>query len=164
MEIIEADQTHLAIIKELAEKTWPHTFADILSTEQINYMLNWMYSLDSLKTQTTDLAHHFVLAKEHNQYFGYASYELNYKGEPITKIHKIYLLPESQGKGIGRKLINHIGLKAKDQHNTALRLNVNKDNKALTFYEKVGFRRIGTEIIDIGGGFLMEDVIMEIAI
>lgn len=164
MEIIEATAKHLHIIQEIAEKTWPHTFAGILSKEQITYMLNWMYSIESLTEQTTVRHHHFVLARIRQEYLGYASYETDYKGRPVTKIHKLYLLPQSQGKGTGRKLINHIGIKAREAGNSLLMLNVNKNNSALEFYKKTGFEQTGTEVIDIGDGFKMEDIIMEAAI
>jgi ribosomal protein S18 acetylase RimI-like enzyme len=91
----------------------------------------------------------------------FASYEFNYKGEPKTKIHKIYILPETQGKGIGKKLLDYIVEKAKENRNTILSLNVNRYNSAYEFYVKIGFEKKGEEDINIGNGYLMEDYIME---
>lgn len=161
LEIIVASESHLPEISRIAHETWPNTFGEILSEKQIAYMLDWMYSIPSLESQIKEKGHVFLLAKDPDGYLGYASYELNYKKEAKTKIHKIYLLPVSQGKGVGATLINKIGQIALENNNESLLLNVNRYNKAVGFYEKVGFKVIGNENIDIGDGFLMEDFIME---
>ncbi|GAB3957729.1 GNAT family N-acetyltransferase [Spirosoma harenae] len=161
--ITEATETDLPIIQDIAHRTWPTTFGEILSPDQISYMLKMMYSLDSLKTQIADKHHVFLLARDEStqEFLGYSSYELNYQGLPITKIHKIYLLPASQGKGVGRLLIDHIAEIAKTHNNDRLGLNVNRFNKAIQFYERMGFSVVSHEDIDIGDGFLMEDFVME---
>lgn len=160
--ITEATEADLPIIQSIAHRTWPNTFAEILSPTQMGYMLEMMYSLDALRAQVNN--HHiFLLAKDgvRNEYLGYISYELNYKGQPLTKIHKIYLLPASQGKGVGRLLIDCVMDRAIRQHNNRLGLNVNRNNKAIQFYERMGFAVVGQENIDIGDGFVMEDFVME---
>jgi GNAT superfamily N-acetyltransferase len=161
--LTQATEQDLSIIRDIAYQTWPNTFGEILSPEQISYMLEMMYSLDALKTQIRDQNHVFLLAQdnESNDYLGYASYEFDYKGQLKTKIHKIYLLPASQGKGVGRLLIDEVAKRASIQQNKSLSLNVNKYNKAIQFYERVGFSVVGQEDIDIGNGFLMEDLVME---
>ncbi|GAB4019032.1 GNAT family N-acetyltransferase [Spirosoma koreense] len=161
--ITEATATDLPIIQDIARRTWPDTFGEILSPSQIDYMLEMMYSTEALTAQIASKGHVFLLAQETDSrnYLGYISYELNYKGEPLTKIHKIYLLPASQGKGVGRLLIERVAEVATQHANVRLGLNVNRYNKAIQFYERIGFSVVGTEDIDIGDGFLMEDFIME---
>lgn len=148
-------------VRKIAEQTWPKTYGHILSPEQIDYMFPMMYSIDALKEQADSKGHHFILAEEDGIPLGFASYEFNYKGEPKTKIHKIYILPETQGKGIGKKLLDYIVEKAKENKNTILSLNVNRYNSAYEFYVKIGFEKKGEEDINIGNGYLMEDYIME---
>lgn len=160
MEIIEASEAHHPEIKEIAEKTWPITFAGILSDHQIIYMLEMMYSLDSLKKQC-DSHHQFILGKIEDVVMSYASFETDYAGQKVTKIHKIYILPAFQGRGSGKVLIEFIRKKALAAGNKALRLNVHKNNKAQLFYNKMGFQEIKREVIDIGHGYLMDDVQME---
>lgn len=153
--------TNYQAIRDIAGKTWPITYGPILSSEQIDYMFAMMYDISALERQATAKKHHFILAEEDGIPLGFASYELNYNEEPKTKIHKIYILPETQGKGIGKKLIDFIADKATTNQNTALSLNVNRHNNAFQFYVKLGFKKIGEEDIDIGNGYLMEDYIME---
>ncbi|MBD2704115.1 GNAT family N-acetyltransferase [Spirosoma sp. BT702] len=161
--ITDVSESDLSIIQDIAHRTWPSTFEAILSPTQISYMLEIMYSLDSLKAQIQDKNHVFLLAKDQtdDEPLGYVSYELNYKKEPLTKVHKIYLLPSSQGKGVGRLLIDKVAEIAQCNGNNRLGLNVNRFNKALQFYERMGFLMVGQEDIDIGEGFLMEDFILE---
>ena len=161
IDITEATEADFPVIQDLAHQTWPDTFAAILSPTQIEYMLNMMYSQEALKAQITQRNHVFLLAKEGGNYLGYVSYELNYQNKPLTKIHKLYVSPTSQGKGIGQQLIDAVADVAKHHANDQLGLNVNRYNKAVQFYERMGFSMVGQETIDIGNGFLMEDFIME---
>ncbi len=161
--ITPATEAQLPIVQTIAYQTWPATFASILSPEQIDYMLDMMYSDEALKTQMHKKRHVFLLAQESDStnYLGFLSYELNYRGVPKTKIHKIYLLPASQGKGVGKQLIEAVVERAKATQNNTLSLNVNRHNKAIHFYERLGFGHVATERIDIGNGFIMDDYVME---
>lgn len=160
MQIVEATTDHIYNIQVLSNVIWPATFSNILSQEQISYMMDMMYSTSSLEKQMNELNHHYLLAKEDGEYLGYLSYELNYKGTPITKIHKIYVLPSIQGKGVGRLFIDAVSKLALKNNNTLLSLNVNRYNKAIDFYKRMGFDFFTSENIDIGNGFLMEDYVM----
>ncbi len=156
-----AKKENYATIQQIAHETWFPTFAEILSIAQIKYMLEMMYSMEAIAEQVEQKNHVFLLAQEDINCLGYASYETNYKGTDKTKIHKIYVLPSAQGKGVGKSLMNEIIEIAKKNNNSTLSLNVNKHNKAIYFYEKIGFEKVGSENIDIGNGFLMEDLIMD---
>lgn len=160
MQIVEATTDHIYNIQVLSNVIWPATFSNILSQEQISYMMDMMYSTSSLEKQMNKLNHHYLLAEEDGEYLGYLSYELNYKGTPITKIHKIYVLPSIQGKGVGRLFIDAVSKLALKNNNTLLSLNVNRYNKAIDFYKRMGFDFFASENIDIGNGFLMEDFVM----
>jgi diamine N-acetyltransferase len=152
----------LSKVQSIAHRTWPSTFANILSPEQIEYMLNWMYSLEMLESQL-EKGHVFLLAEENGEELGFAGFELNVAEGPKAKLHKIYLLPTSQGKGVGKALIFEVAERAKAAGQKSLLLNVNKYNqKAIDFYIKIGFQEIYTEVIDIGNGYVMDDVVMEL--
>lgn len=148
-------------IQDIAGKTWPITYGPILSSEQIQYMFSMMYDLEALKNQAEAKNHHFIIAEEEGNFLGFASYEFDYLHESKTKIHKIYILPETQGKGIGKKLIYYISDQAKKHNQNFLSLNVNRFNEAIHFYTKIGFEKVGEEDIKIGNGYLMEDYILE---
>ena len=148
-------------IRAIADEVWPIAYGSILSEEQLEYMMEMMYSLESLQSQVNSKKHHFILAKENDVTLGFASYEFNYSETIKTKIHKIYILSSQQGKGIGRKLIYFIEKEAKKHHQKAMLLNVNKYNVAKDFYKKIGFTIDHEEVIDIGNGYVMDDYVMQ---
>jgi ribosomal protein S18 acetylase RimI-like enzyme len=124
-------------------------------------MLEMMYSLDAIAAQVEKKGHVFLLAKEGADCLGYASYENNYQQSGKTKIHKIYIRPTAQGKGVGKSLMDEIIKISQANGSNTLSLNVNRHNQAINFYEKIGFRQVGHENIDIGNGYMMEDFIMD---
>lgn len=161
IKISVAEEKDYSTIQQIAHQTWYPTFEKILSKEQIAYMLEMMYSLKAIEEQIKQKEHIFLLAKDEQSYLGYASYETNYQESDKTKIHKIYVLPAAQGKGVGKILMDSIEKIAKEKGNKILALNVNRYNPAINFYEKIGFKIVKQEDIDIGRGFLMQDFVME---
>ncbi|AWO01558.1 GNAT family N-acetyltransferase [Chitinophaga alhagiae] len=161
VKIITARPQQLQIVREIALVTWPHTFGEILSPPQIDYMLDMMYSPAALQQQTAEKGHVFLLADVDGIFGGFAAYELNYKQQPVSKLHKIYILPAMQGKQVGKALIHEVARIAREAGMQRLSLNVNRHNKATGFYERIGFSKTGEEDIDIGNGFVMNDTIME---
>ena len=159
--IREAFTGDIPVIQQIANHTWPHTFKDILSEKQIAYMLDMMYSTEALTEQMEQKGHRFFLASEGESYLGFLSCETGYMQIPTTKIHKIYILPETQGKGVGKKLIERCRQVASEKKDTVLSLNVNKYNPAIGFYEKIGFKKTGEEVIPIGNGYIMDDFVMD---
>ena len=162
MIIRQLTKEELTKVQSIAHRTWPSTFANILSPEQIDYMLNWMYDLKMLESQL-EKGHTFLLAEEDEKELGFAGFELNYAEGPKAKLHKIYLLPEAQGKGAGKALILEVADRARKANQKSLLLNVNKYNqRAIDFYLRMDFQEIYKEVIDIGNGYVMDDVVMEL--
>lgn len=160
--ITQANLADLKKVREIALRTWPQTFANILTQAQITYMLNWMYKIESLEKQVIEMGHVFLIAYEGEKSLGFCAYELHAKSNLKTKVHKIYILPEAQGKGIGKNLLQKVAQIALKNGDTHLFLNVNKNNQsAIDFYSKLGFHEDFHEIIDIGNGFVMDDLVME---
>ncbi|WP_366183663.1 GNAT family N-acetyltransferase [Flavobacterium ovatum] len=163
IEISAANPADFEIIQAIAKATWPEAYGAILSIEQMNYMLDLFYSVDKMKADSAN-GHYFALAKENETILGFVSFEHHYFNNQTTKIHKLYLLPVSQGKGVGKLLVDYVAKNAKDNESQSVCLNVNRFNKALGFYKKIGFSIVKEENIDIGQGYWMEDYVMEIRI
>ncbi|HCO66430.1 MAG TPA: GNAT family N-acetyltransferase [Dysgonomonas sp.] len=163
MEIIVANTEHSRIIWDIAVVTWADTYKNILSKEQMDYMLDMMYSPGALEEQMNRLGHHFYLIKEEKSphWQGFVSYEYDYKESNSTKLHKLYVLPECHGLGMGRILIDKVCEDARRHGNESVLLNMNRNNETLGFYKHLGFEIIAEEDIDIGNGYLMEDYIFE---
>jgi GNAT superfamily N-acetyltransferase len=152
-------------IQTIAYHTWPHTFGEAMPKEQIDYMLALIYNEQSLKQQMITGRHQFLLTLNNADPVGFASYELNYRNAPQLMIHKIYLLPQSQGLGIGTKIFDYLTGVAKRNEQKQLRLKVfYKNEKTAGFYRKYGFTIAGTESADIGNGYIILDNVMEMQI
>ena len=162
--IINNTDDNFTSIRAIAEEVWPIAYGSILSQAQLDYMMEMMYSIPSLQQQANEKGNHFIVAIENENTVGFAAYEFNYDGKPKTKIHKIYILSNQQGKGTGRILIDYITNQARQNMQEALLLNVNKNNVAQQFYKKLGFEISCEEVIDIGNGYVMDDFVMEISI
>ncbi len=158
---IGSDEVEL--IQNLAKATWPDTFKEILSLEQIDYMLEMMYSVDKLKFQLEN-GHEFYIYDKDGSPVGFVGIEPNYENEKVLKIHKLYILPSVQGAGLGKLFIDFCRERGEDLHQEKLTLNVNRFNKAVGFYQNIGFRVTKEEDIDIGHGYLMEDYVMEFSL
>ena len=163
LSIRPADLDDINTIGFLAQQIWPDTYGNIVSADQLRYMLSLLYSPASLRQQMVDQHHHFILVEREDEAIGFASWSTT--PEPgVYKLHKIYFLPGQQGKGLGRSVLQFIFGEIALEGARTLRLNVNRYNKARQFYERMGFRVTKEEDVAIGNGYYMNDYVMEIAV
>ena len=161
IEIRKATQQDIFLISDLAKKTWPSAYLEIIGQAQIDYMLDKMYSEVELSNQMEE-GHVFLIAEQNGQAIGFAGFSLITPNMQTYKLHKLYVLPEMQGSGLGKKLIDEIIRMISVEQGRSIILNVNKGNKAKFFYEKLGFLIIEDVKLDIGSGFFMDDYVMEL--
>lgn len=143
----------------LAAFVWRVHYPEILSREQIEYMLGRMYDLDLLRRELAS-GIRFDRAFVDGELRGFSSYGPSGIGGEV-KLHKLYVHPEWQRCGIGRALLNHCQSTALANGATSLLLNVNKRNqRAIAAYLKHGFTIRESVVVSIGGGFVMDDYVM----
>ena len=158
-----AETDDINTIGFLAQQIWPVAYDGIVPPDQLQYMLNLFYSPASLRNQMVQERHQFLLVEQGEEAIGFASWGA--MQEPgVFKLHKLYVLPGQQGKGLGRSMLQYIFGAIGPEGATVLRLNVNRFNKARQFYEKLGFRVTGEEDVAIGNNYFMIDYIMEAAV
>lgn len=165
LEIKKATEDDISLIRDLAEKTFPETYKDIITKEQIAFMMDWMYSPASLHQQMTQEGHIYYIAYDCNKAVGYVS--IQPQGTNVYHLQKIYVLPFEQGHGYGKQLFQKVVDVVKSLHPQSgcrIELNVNRNNKALYFYEKMGMYKASQGDFDIGNGFYMNDYIMALDI
>ena len=160
IQIVKVAESSVPFIRELSLRVWPQTYAPILPSEQIDYMVNLIYSEESLRNQIVNLGHQFIIAYQGEAPMGFASYSPKAGEEKIYRLHKIYVMPDAQGKGVGKKMVDFIEGEMKSTDADELELNVNRYNPARSFYERLGFSVVREEDIDIGNGFFMNDFVM----
>jgi len=159
VEIKNATVEDAVMLCLLAEKIWWPTYSEILSKEQIRFMLDEIYAEDKLRQQIESGEQTFLLLQEEGAVVAFAAYSPRAENPEIYKLHKLYALPETQGKGYGKLLIKTVCTKVQEAGKHFLELNVHRQNKARFFYEKMGFKII--ETLDIPfGPYVLNDYIM----
>ena len=93
--IRKATTNDIALIHQMAWVVFPHTYHIILTPEQIDYMMEWMYSEKSLQKQMEEDGHIYYLAFKEDEPAGYLS--IQPEGEHVFHLQKIYVLPSFQG-------------------------------------------------------------------
>ena len=151
----------IPLIQQLAEQVFPETYKNIITPEQCRYMMDMMYSEESLRRQMTEEGHVYQLLSVDGEAAGYVSVQ------PIEsdlyELQKIYVLPRFQGRHLGRTLFDAAVALVKKLHPEPCRifLHVNRYNKAKTFYEHLGLKVTKQGDYNIGHGYFMNDYIME---
>jgi GNAT superfamily N-acetyltransferase len=177
IQITRAGLTDRNFIRSVSERTWPSTYGHIISQAQIDFMLDWMYSDESLEKQM-DTGCEFYIAsikKENSNWdaVGFCSVSPEdeqdksrdaLESSKAHKLNKLYILPSAQGTGAGKALLNKSIEVAKASGSSSLYLQVNKLNNAYTFYLKKGFIKEREFKFDIGNGFYMDDYVMRLKI
>jgi ribosomal protein S18 acetylase RimI-like enzyme len=154
-----ATETDIPLLRTLCLQVWPQTYATILTPAQIDYMLEMMYSPAVLQQQMRN-GTHFLVCYDDAEPCGFAAYQQHTNGK--WKLDKLYVLPNQQGKGTGRFIIDYIVNAIRPQGANVLQLQVNKNNVAKSFYQKLGFVVAQAAVFDIGNGFVMDDYVMEL--
>lgn len=159
MKIKKAIISDIPIIKEIAEKAWRPTYEHILTERQTLYMLDLMYNSLTLENQINgNIA--FFMVDLGQKTVGYFSVEI--LNEQKVKLHKLYLDPTQKQQGLGKKIIQFIRNWTLTNQRESIILNVNKNNSAVQFYQKMGFIIIEELILDIGEGYVMDDFVMQL--
>ena len=160
LSIRSASVADCELIHQLASEAFPATYREILTPEQIDYMMSWMYSLPSLERQMRAEGHRYYIAYADGVPVGYVS--IQQEGIDLFHLQKIYVLPAWQGRGVGGHLFRHAVAQVPTLHPAPCRmeLNVNRQNPARAFYEHQGMRIVRQGDFEIGGGYEMNDYIM----
>lgn len=148
-----ATEADLPYIEDSAHRIWRAHYTSIIAVEQIDYMLQLLYTPDSLRRQMSE-GQRFWIVEEDGTARGYLA--ISDKGEGAYFLHKFYLDNQQRGKGIGARAFALL-LETYPDLKT-LRLTVNRQNfKSINFYFKIGFTIEHCVDIPIGQGFVMDD-------
>lgn len=167
MDIARASVSDIMRIHDMADVAFRHTYRDILSPEQMEYMMDWMYSPDNLRKQFLD-GHIYFIGYDGDRPCGYVSVEPEGTaddGVMLFHLQKIYVLPSEQKRGLGRMLFERAVAFVKEAsggRRARIELNVNRSNPAIGFYRHLGMEILRQGDFHIGNGFYMNDYIMGI--
>jgi diamine N-acetyltransferase len=160
IEIVRAIEADLPAISKLAGGIWRACYPGIITNEQIDYMLGRMYLPDVLRDEIRSKGIRYDRLLGDDRLVGFASYGPTV--EPgVMKLHKLYLLPELHGRGLGSRLLQQVEREVRAAGGRRMILSVNKRNaRAIAAYQRNGFVIADSVVTDIGNGFVMDDYIM----
>lgn len=146
-------------VSEMAARIWPAAYGNILPAGQIDYMLAWMYEPDRIRRDLGDGVA-FLWILEAGARVGFLAAGPVEPGSPCP-LHKCYLLPETQRRGLGSKALDLLRVRLVAAGASAIELRVNRHNlAAIGFYGKNGFVTYAEDCRKIGAGFVMDDFLM----
>ncbi|OGI05779.1 MAG: hypothetical protein A2Y40_02835 [Candidatus Margulisbacteria bacterium GWF2_35_9] len=162
MFILAQNTTQFKAIASLAEEIWTEHYTPIIGISQVQHMLTTFQSAEAITQQIQEHRYLYYLIVSESKNIGYFAIQ---EKNPRLFLSKLYIKKELRGSGFGKKAIGFIINYAKNQDLKKIYLTVNKENStSITAYKKLGFLTTGTQIIDIGNGFVMNDNIMELVI
>lgn len=154
-----AAEADIPLLRHLAERIWRDYYPAIIGDAQVDYMLPRMYAEDVIRQEICD-GIIWELATVEDAPIAFFSIGLDSSGR--AKLHKLYLDTESHGRGFGQQLIQRAIEVSRELGAAEIWLQVNKQNtRAIRAYERAGFHCEKEAVVDIGGGFVMDDYIME---
>ena len=146
------------LIANLGAIIWTEHYTPIIGSEQVNYMLEKFQSESAVKRQIQEGTEYYII-KHHNTTVGYLSF---YKKENSLFLSKLYVLGTERGKGIGKTAMSFLEKKRMEITCNSISLTVNKYNtNSIKAYEKMGFEKIDSVVMDIGNGYVMDDYVMK---
>ena len=145
-------------IASLGTIIWTEHYTPIIGSEQVSYMLEKFQSESAVKRQIQEGTDYYII-KHQNITVGYLSF---YKKEDSLFLSKLYVLGTERGKGIGKAAMSFLEKKRIEITCKSISLTVNKYNtNSINAYEKMGFEKIDSVVMDIGNGYVMDDYVMK---
>ena len=145
----------------LAAIIWRACYPGIISHAQIDYMLERMYALDTMRDEIQRQRIRYERLLLDGELAGFAAYGPAEQPD-VFKLHKLYLHPERHVLGLGSLLLRHCEGAVRQMGGRRLVLNVNKGNaRAIAVYQNNGYRISDSVVLDIGNGFVMDDHVLE---
>jgi diamine N-acetyltransferase len=156
----------LAIIAALAEEIWYEFYVPLIGRAQVDYMVAKFQNVAAMRSQI-DQGYEYFLVQQADaggsvRDIGYCA--VQEQADRSLFLSKFYLHKSARGSGTGRKCMEFIEELARRRELSLLWLTVNKGNPSVQAYQRLGFRIAADLVMDIGGGFVMDDYRMEKAL
>lgn len=160
LEVRKAEtDTQVREIADLAKVIWNEHFTPIIGKDQVDYMVEKFQSYPALKEQISEEYEYYQIFSG-GEFCGYTGI---HPGEDNRLfLSKLYLKKESRGHHLATGAFSFLKEICRERGYSAIWLTCNKHNdNSLGVYRHFGFEIIDTQEADIGGGFIMDDYIME---
>ena len=142
----------------LAAEICEEHFTPILEPGQVPYMVEKFQSFPALSQQIRD-GYEYYQFSDSNEFCGYCGI---HPEDGRLFLSKLYIKKECRGRHLATQAFEFLKSLCRERGYSAIWLTCNKHNaNSLAVYRHLGFETIDTQEADIGGGFIMDDYIME---
>jgi len=151
----------------LAHEIWNQHFVSIIGQQQVDYMLNEFQSPSAIISQISTGFEYYLVFTEREDQLEKAGYLglLPDEEEGRLMISKIYIKAQHRGAGLGNYSVDFVKNLCAERQLKTIWLTVNRfNNDTLDWYKRKGFVIVDEVKKDIGGGFVMDDFIMELTV
>lgn len=152
-----ASVSDIETVARLAKEIWYEHYVPIIGRTQVDYMVPRMQSASAIAAQIAAGYEYFLAAVEGDE-VGYAAV---HSEAGALFLSKLYVHKSARRSGIARRMLAHLEKAARARGLRSIWLTVNKGNPAVQAYLRMGFCVTGPIVMDIGGGFVMDDYRME---
>lgn len=153
----------LATVAALAHEIWYEFYVPLIGRAQVDYMVAKFQNTAAMQSQIDQGYEYFLVTQRDTSGLagdiGYCAVQEQADGALF--LSKFYLRKSARGSGTGRKCMEFIEGLARRRGLSLLWLTVNKGNPSVQAYQRLGFRIAADLVMDIGGGFVMDDYRME---
>jgi diamine N-acetyltransferase len=149
----------IEVVAGLAHEIWYEYYVAFIGRAQVDYMVSRFQSSGAMAQQLRE-GYEYFLIERGGAAIGYSAVQPQAADESLF-LSKLYLLRDARAAGTGRVCMEFIEQLARSRGLKLLWLTVNKGNPAVKAYERLGFRIAADLMLDIGGGFVMDDYRME---
>jgi ribosomal protein S18 acetylase RimI-like enzyme len=150
----------VAEVARLAREIWNEHYPAIIGQDQVDYMIAKFQSADAIREQIAAGCEYYLIIYEGTT-VGYLALVSEAESSTLL-LSKIYVRKQSRRLGIGRSALRFAEDICRKKGMRAIRLSVSKHNvRAIRWYEHMGFINACPTVRDIGGGFLMDDFLLE---
>jgi diamine N-acetyltransferase len=152
-------EQQIETVARLARVIWAEHYIPIIGKDQTEYMLEQFQSADAVAKQIRSEDYLYFLIEPEGIPVGYLAVQPR---PDDLLLSKIYLERDLRRHGIGHKSIGFVEALAKKLGKPEITLTVNRHNiGSIAAYSRWGFCIIDTVVTDIGGGFVMDDYVMQ---
>lgn len=146
----------------LADSIWRECYASLLPRGQIDYMIKEFQSADAIERDITQKGYTYFIILCDGAECGYIA---TAEEDSELFLSKLYLSAFARGKGLGRQAMDYVAQQARTLGKKSVRLTVNVGNeRAIKRYGQYGFDAYDHTVTDIGGGYVMDDLLMRMAV
>ena len=154
--IFKAGPADAETVARIGSETFYETWRPVNTEEDMQHYIAGAFDIEKITNDLSNEGNTFLLAESEGGIVGYAklrrdrTYEV-FGDEKVIELERIFVACDSQGKKIGKALMDECLAIARQEGHSWFWLGVNIDNvKAIEFYKRYGFEIFGKKQFRLG--------------